>query len=774
MAKFFGTSGIRGHGENFFTDSLCSQIAISFHQFLLNNSYPGPIAIGNDPRGSSPRIKRAIISGLNLKKREVFDQGSTSTPAMCNVLLDSAYSASIMVTGSHIASELNGIKFFFNKEEILKKHEVEIEKILSQTSPPNQPQGLLEYHITNLAAQTYIERLVTLNESSVRLKIVVDCGNGSQSDLMPEVLRRIGHQVIEMNCSIQGEFMARDTEVDGILANLQQSVLESRADLGIAYDADGDRAAFVDHTGRFISGDYIGTILAKNLSSPAIVTTIGTSQVIDTIGKKVFRTKVGSPYVITKMKEEKSTFGFEPNGGCIFPEVMVTRDGGTTTIQLLNVLYKNHTTLAESFDQLPRFFMYKNKLDCPAHLFPEILSEAKKKFPGNADETDGLKVWLTNSEWLLFRPSGNAPEFRVFCESPDEKQAENLGKRAIDLVKSYLTPHDSLNIQASIHSLPDQIDQVIYEVSTLSIPPECHLVDNIVVSGMGGSALGGRIIKSLERSVLSIPLTISTDYHLPAFVNHKSLIIISSYSGDTEETLSSLAEARTRHAQIFAITSGGKLTALIDEYKLPAYVFDPKHNPSGQPRMGIGYNLVSLLALLSRCQLIKPQDLSGLPNFLRNRQSSINYELYTKNLIGKIPVIVAAEHLIGAAHNIRNQIHENAKCFAVIFDFPELNHHLLEGLRFPDSLSSHLSFLFLESNLYSSQTNNAYSLTKEVIQKQKFEVGSFRPVGGSALYEVMDVIQFGAMLAFELSQSYSIDPGPIPWVDWLKDQKRLP
>src|SRR3990172_5423273 len=173
---------------------------------------------------------------------------------------------------------------------------------------------------------------------------------------------------------------------------------------------------------------------------------------------------------------------------------------------------------------------------------------------------------------------------------------------------------DSLGIWDSLVAFPEQCRQVIREITTQAIPNQCYLAENIVISGMGGSALGGRIVAYLERQTLKIPVIISTEFHLPNFVNEKSLVVVTSYSGNTAETLSSLSEARARNAGIFVLTSGGQLAKEATRYSLPAYVFNPVHNPSAQPRMGLGYDIVAIIALLSRCQLIHPaHDLCKLP-----------------------------------------------------------------------------------------------------------------------------------------------------------------
>src|SRR3990172_2040928 len=282
---------------------------------------------------------------------------------------------------------------------------------------------------------------------------------------------------------------------------------------------------------------------------------------------------------------------------------------------------------------------------------------------------------------------------------------------------------DTTGVRKSILALPDQCQQVFKDMATTTIPPHCYNVNNIVVSGMGGSVLGGRIIASLERQIIKIPVIISTEYHLHNFVNERTLVIICSYSGNTEETLSSLAEARARGAQIFIIASGGKLAEIARQFDIPNYIFKPTNNPSHQPRMGLGYATLSLIVLLSRCQLLySPSDMGLLPQFLRGRQSNFTKLVHlARDLSGKAIAIICAEHLKGAAHAFRNQLHENAKTFAVMFDLPELDHHLLEGLTYPPALGDHLSVLFINSSHYHPDVSLRFTLTEEKVKKKNLQ-----------------------------------------------------
>jgi len=150
----------------------------------------------------------------------------------------------------------------------------------------------------------------------------------------------------------------------------------------------------------------------------------------------VVRTKVGSPYVVEAMKKHKASFGFEANGGGISAEIMMSRDGGSTAIKILNLLKNHKSKLSSLVGTLPRFYLHRVKVDCPRDLNMTIIKEAKKKFKGvKIEEIDGLKIWLDKTSWILFRPSSNAPEFRVFAESKSKVEAKKLAEKGMSFVK---------------------------------------------------------------------------------------------------------------------------------------------------------------------------------------------------------------------------------------------------------------------------------------------------------------------------------------------------
>ncbi len=441
--KLFGSSGIRGDAKDFFTDQTSFDLGRVFAILLTRHQATGPIVVGMDPRESSPRIKTALIKGFRYEKRDVFDDGVTPIPSMNWILLSNpSIAGSVMVSGSHVKPHLNGLKFFAFGEEILKVHEEEIQEIYNNEKEKIKIDTIIDEVLEKPIAESqakasYIEYILSRAKLPFKkIKVVIDAGNGAQSKVAPEILNRLGFEVIELNTNIQDVFMSRDTEVSGDFEELQKKVVSENADLGIGYDSDGDRVAFVDENGGFITGDYSGSLIAMSIDTEKIVTPINTSSVAEKTGKEVIRTKVGSPFVVGKMKEVGAKFGFEANGGGIFSE-MHSRDGGRSTVEFLNLLNSKNMKASELVATLPKYYINRDKIDYELTLKDKILDEARKEFKGiKTDETDGLKIWIDEDTWILFRSSANAPEFRVFVESLNEVKSNQLLERGLNLVKS--------------------------------------------------------------------------------------------------------------------------------------------------------------------------------------------------------------------------------------------------------------------------------------------------------------------------------------------------
>ncbi len=338
---------------------------------------------------------------------------------------------------------------------------------------------------------------------------------------------------------------------------------------------------------------------------------------------------------------------------------------------------------------------------------------------------------------------------------------------------------DKQNVYGSVLALADQIADAWDQVQQLDVKVDASKVRNIVVAAMGGSALGPDVIKRAFKDSLHVPLEVVNDYSLPGYVDEHSLVILSSYSGTTEETLAAAEEAQQKGAQIMIITTGGGLAKLMDEKGYSGYKIVATHNPSNQPRMAIGYSVFGIVALLTKAGLLKLEEseVNAVIAAVRRLTEELKIEASQENnaakqmafhMLQRVPVLVAAEHLEGAVHVFQNQLNENAKTYAEYRVVPELNHHLMEGLRFPEDLDTNLFFVLFNSNLYHHRTKKRITITQTVIENAGIDTIDMELENSSRLEQVFEVITFGAFTNFYLAMLEGIDPAPIETVDFFK------
>lgn len=340
---------------------------------------------------------------------------------------------------------------------------------------------------------------------------------------------------------------------------------------------------------------------------------------------------------------------------------------------------------------------------------------------------------------------------------------------------------DPNNALGSVGMLGEQLKQVFQEFKKVKIPQEYKEVENIVHNGMGGSALGADMIQAVYFETLKVPFQIINSYKVLGTLNSKTLYNIVSYSGNTEEPISTFAAAKKKGAKIFGIASGGKLGRLIKQGKMPGYIFDPVANPSKQPRIGVGYTIAAELALFRRLGLIQLSDgqiktnLKLLDKFNKNfgfdNPAAKNpAKKMAQKIKGHSVVIVASEHLAGNAHIFANQTNETGKTFSSYRLISELNHHLLEGLKFPTVNKSNLIFIFLESSLYHPKNQLRYKITQDVVTKNKVKYVLYQATAPDRLSQAFEVIAFSSYVTFYLAMLNNVNPNLIPWVDYFKAQ----
>lgn len=344
---------------------------------------------------------------------------------------------------------------------------------------------------------------------------------------------------------------------------------------------------------------------------------------------------------------------------------------------------------------------------------------------------------------------------------------------------------DEKDVLSSIDTLSDQCLHAWEDGQAIEVPDSYRNVNKIVMCGMGGSGLGARVIESVYGSEIKIPLIRINDYNLPQYVDEETLVICSSYSGETEETINNCKQAIDKNAKWMAIGSGNSLIRMAEEAGVPFYKIDPKFNPSNQPRMAIGYSVIGQLVLTSKAGVIdfKKEDLERIVEVMKDVSAKNNVNVPTTgneakkiaNLMkDRITFYVSAEHLTGAMHVVNNQANENAKHFTTDFVIPELNHHLMEGLGHPGKDYAKMFALFANSSLYSEKISKRFAITEEVCRKQGIEVYEYKAAGKDKITQSFELIQLGAYADFYLSMLYNQNPAPIPWVDYFKERLGQP
>lgn len=347
------------------------------------------------------------------------------------------------------------------------------------------------------------------------------------------------------------------------------------------------------------------------------------------------------------------------------------------------------------------------------------------------------------------------------------------------LNRQSIESRDSQHMLSSIEVLDKQCEEAWKATSSMQMDASFSSIDRLVFFGMGGSALGIDIVKSVFSNTLSVPVEVVNDYTIPAFVNERTGVILSSYSGTTEEVLSVSKSILEKTKNIIVMTTGGELATFAETHHLPAYIFTPTYNPSQQPRMAVGYAVMGTIGILASLQLltVSEQEITAVLEHLRQCQTTLGADVpeenntakqFARSLQGKIPVFISSEFLIGSTHVLTNQVNENSKQFAVRFPIPEMNHHLIEGLSHPTQPVTHLSFVFIVSQLYHERNQKRHQVTAALVEQNHIAQQTLSLQGTTPLQQACELLLFGSYVSFYLAILNELDPSPIPNVDFLK------
>ena len=448
--RLFGTNGIREVVGEKFTAEFVNRVSDAIASLLPTGS---SVAVGWDGRTSSPAFAQIVGASFVLAGHRVTELGLLPTPAIQYSIPRVGADLGVVVTASHNPPEFNGLKCIAKDGlEATREFEERIEAATEQGAKHpvpfdamgeliHDPGGARRY-LDGIRAQVDVARVARR-----RFSIVLDCGNGASVPTSPALARSLGCRVKTMNAHVDGTFPGHLSEpTQANLIDLQRTVPAAGAELGVAHDGDADRAIFVDASGRYIPGEETLTLLARDAverhpGSTVVVPVSASQSVEDAIrpfGGTVVYTRIGSPTVTHEMQARHAVFGGEDNGGHIFPGLHLARDGAMTLAAVLDLLARRESDLASVLKELPRYAVVKEKVACPVALREKVVARLIERYTPDSEKVvtlDGVKAYRAGG-WVLLRPSGTEPLFRVFAESKDADRARALADEGIAAVRA--------------------------------------------------------------------------------------------------------------------------------------------------------------------------------------------------------------------------------------------------------------------------------------------------------------------------------------------------
>lgn len=439
--KYFGTDGIRGKvGESPITPDFVLKLGWAAGKVLARNGSK-KIIIGKDTRISGYMLESALEAGLAAAGLSAAFTGPMPTPAIAYLTRTFRAEAGIVISASHNPFDDNGIKFFSVEgtklpDEVEEAIEAEMEKPITcvESAELGRASRIVD------AAGRYIEFCKGTFPSELSLnglKIVVDCANGATYHIAPNVLRELGASVITLGVQPDGMNINKECGATDV-RQLQARVLAEKADIGLAYDGDGDRIMMVDHLGHQVDGDQILYIIAREGLRQGqlrggvvgtLMSNMGLELALRQLGIPFARAKVGDRYVLEKLQEKGWRLGAENSGHVILLDKTTTGDGIVAGLQVLTAMVRNHMSLHD--------------LCSGMKLLPQILVNVR--FSGEIDPLENERVKKITADVenelhgkgrVLLRKSGTEPLIRVMVEGENEDQVTSLAHRIADAVKA--------------------------------------------------------------------------------------------------------------------------------------------------------------------------------------------------------------------------------------------------------------------------------------------------------------------------------------------------
>ena len=414
MSSLFGSSGIRRIVD-------ANMIRLMLETGLSAGGMYRTAIVGCDHRTSNEALKYAFIAGLLSTGCQAYDAGIAPTPTIAYAA--KRFGIGAMITASHNPPQYNGVKLInpdgssFNhaqREQI----EAAIASKSCVTSSWEDMKKRIDY---NGAIDKHIARILEDFNKGSNLNVVVDGRCGAASTVTPRLLRELGCEVICINCSPDGLFQHSEPTPQN-LEQLRKTVLQQKADLGIASDGDGDRMVVVDDMGRVLSGDKLMTIFCRQMGIKKLVTPVDTSMLVDELGFEVIRTRVGDAYVSEELIKG-GDFGAEQSGCWIFPSISYCTDGIYASAKIVDIVKDDR--LSDLADAIPYHPIIKGGIPTDGISMEKVRDKLAGLDHVTMDNLDGIRLTLEDG-WVLVRPSGTEPKMRVTVETRTEVRSKQV------------------------------------------------------------------------------------------------------------------------------------------------------------------------------------------------------------------------------------------------------------------------------------------------------------------------------------------------------------
>ena len=445
MKKLFGTDGLRAEAGEFPLDPVSiRRLGAGLAGLLRKEGLPAKVLIGRDTRESGEWIEEALLQGLRAAGGESASAGVVPTSAVAYLTKGLGFSAGIVISASHNPYRDNGIKIFSGQGfKISEAWEVKLDGEVLDGGPPPRPEPVdCRPDPSYLRAyENYLAGAFDFGGLGHPLRVVLDCAHGASFKSAPETMRTLGLEVMTLGDSPDGRNI---NDGCGSLhpEKLAAAVLEARADLGVAYDGDADRALWVDERGRLLTGDHTLFLLSRTMlerdrlkAGTVVATTMsnmGLQKAVEAAGLRFERTRVGDKYVLERMLELGANLGGERSGHTILLDDATTGDGILTSLRLIEVMAARKaplSALVEGYIEYPQVL-----LNVPVGSKPDL-----GRFPEISSAIAETERLLRGRGRLDVRYSGTEPLARVMVEGEDASEIERLARRVADAIARRLS-----------------------------------------------------------------------------------------------------------------------------------------------------------------------------------------------------------------------------------------------------------------------------------------------------------------------------------------------